>query len=274
MNTKYSVGEIASILGISPQTLRKYEQKGIIHPWRESNNYRLFETPDITSLFRIRLWRNMGFSLREIQELVNHNRKSCIQELYCKRIKSLNDEIVRLQMMKQSAEIHQQFYKEQSEQIGQIKIERIEEYRCLFYRENRSVMSSFINNTLLTDALNWSPPFRYIVDLPASREMIRQDGYRVGLAAPTELIRSFPRLQELAVISPCECVTIMIQHKFSRDDGKWENVYMDNEFEKSGIYRFLEENQYSIKGNIFGLTYFDDLDDKYYYQSIKYHFPI
>ena len=239
MNTKYTVGEIASILGISPQSLRKYEQKGIIRPWREENNYRLFETPDITSLYRLRLWRNMGFSIREVRELMNHNRKTCVPDLYHKRIKSLNDEIDRLQMMKQCAEIHKKYYEEQSGQIGQIRIERTEEHRCLFYRENRRMMGHYMNNALLTDVLNWSPPFRYIVCLPASREMIRQEGYLVGLSAPSELINMFPRLQELEVIAPCECVTILIQHKFSRENGKWENVDMDQEFEKSGIYRFL-----------------------------------
>ncbi len=274
MKTTYSVGEIASILGISAQTLRKYEQKGIISTTREDNNYRSFEAPDITMLFRIRLWRNMGFSFREIQELLDRNRSTDITELYENRIESLQHQIDRLQMMKNSAEMHQQFYQQQKENVGRIRIERAEEEYCFFYRQNRKVLNHFLNNDLLKEALCYSPPFRYVIELPASREEIRKSGYRVGLAISGELADCFPRKKELTKIPACHCATILIRHQFAKVGGTWEDVPMDREFENSGIYRFLEENGLRVSGNIYGLTYFDEIDDQTFYQNIKYYFPI
>ncbi len=274
MKTTYNVSEISSILGVAPQTLRKYEKYGIIQPTRMENNYRQFEAPDVTFLFRVRLWRNMGFSFKEIMKLVDHNRKASMKELYQLRSEHLESEIAQLQMMLQCAKDHLNYYNEQESQIGLIKVETSDELLYFSYRQNRTIMKHYINNELLTDALKYTPPFRYFIMLPPSREEIIEKGYCVGLAAPSEQLRHFPKRNQLEVLPPCKCITIMIQHKFSKENGKWENVLMDKEFERNGVYQYLENNGLKITGSIFGLTYFDDMDERYYYQSIKYYFPI
>ena len=40
-----------------------------------------------------------------------------------------------------------------------------------------------------------------------------------------------------------------------------------------GCARFSESG-FRTKGNIFGVTYYDEIDDRYFYHNIKYHFPI
>ncbi len=274
MKTTYSVGEIASILGISAQTIRKYEQKGIIRPTREDNNYRSFEAPDITMLFRIRLWRNMGFSFGEIQELVSRNRSRSVTELYEKQMEHLQQEIDRLQMMVRCAEKHQALYQAQTEPDGQIRIEDTGELYCLFYRKNRIILKEYLHDKVLKTTLEYSPPFRYIIELPDPREDIQKGDYRVGLAAFRNEIEAFPEIDRLTHIPACRCATVMIQHKVAKVKGKWENVSMKQELENSGIYRFIDENGFRTKGNIFGLTYYDEIDDRYFYHNIKYHFPI
>ena len=95
MKNMYSIGEVARLLGVSTQTLRKYERAGLLRMPRSDKNYRHFEAPDITMLMRIRLMRNLGFSLDEISRLVSQD---CTEreQLYDQRIEKLKQEISHL----------------------------------------------------------------------------------------------------------------------------------------------------------------------------------
>jgi MerR family transcriptional regulator/heat shock protein HspR len=54
METLYSIGEAADILGVSVPTLRLYEREGLILPIRKSSRHRLYS---LTDLERIRCLR-------------------------------------------------------------------------------------------------------------------------------------------------------------------------------------------------------------------------
>lgn len=72
----YSIGEFAEILGVTPSTLRYYEQEGLLTPRRNKNNLREFTDYDIgwaqfllhlkgsgmsvTELKKYTKWRSMG----------------------------------------------------------------------------------------------------------------------------------------------------------------------------------------------------------------------
>jgi len=73
MNTKYyKVGELAKRNGVSVETLRYYEKLALIHPsQRSSSGYRLYTYEDEKALNFILQAKKVGFSLSEIQELLN-----------------------------------------------------------------------------------------------------------------------------------------------------------------------------------------------------------
>lgn len=72
----YSIGKFAEILGVTPSTLRYYEQEGLLTPRRNKNNLREFTDYDIgwaqfllhlkgsgmsvTELKKYTKWRSMG----------------------------------------------------------------------------------------------------------------------------------------------------------------------------------------------------------------------
>ncbi len=69
---KLTRGSIAKKLKINPETLRYYEtQKLIKKPVRLANNYRVYEEDDITRIKFILMAKNLGFSLKEIKELLH-----------------------------------------------------------------------------------------------------------------------------------------------------------------------------------------------------------
>lgn len=90
----YRIGDIAKLLGISQEALRKFERRGMIQPIKDDENgYRYYHTLDITSLIRCRAYHQYGFSMNEIADLMNTKDISYIVEKYQEREDALEREI-------------------------------------------------------------------------------------------------------------------------------------------------------------------------------------
>lgn len=61
------IGEVANLLGLSPDAIRFYEKEGIVVPDRKgTGEYREYETWDIFYLLECIVFRKMGFSIKDI----------------------------------------------------------------------------------------------------------------------------------------------------------------------------------------------------------------
>jgi MerR family transcriptional regulator, thiopeptide resistance regulator len=68
----YSVGEIARLAGVSVRTLRHYDEIGLLSPaGRSASGYRRYGDEDLPRLQRILFYRELGFALDDITDLVN-----------------------------------------------------------------------------------------------------------------------------------------------------------------------------------------------------------
>ncbi len=63
----YKIGEIANLYGIGTDSLRYYEEIGILKPKRDDNGYRMYNIRDIRTLNILRELRAIGFSMGEIK---------------------------------------------------------------------------------------------------------------------------------------------------------------------------------------------------------------
>ncbi|MDB5702445.1 MAG: MerR family DNA-binding transcriptional regulator [Sphingomonadales bacterium] len=64
------IQEVADSLGITPRTLRFYEDKGLIDPHRVGNS-RIYTKRDTARMQLILRGKRLGFSLKEIQEFLD-----------------------------------------------------------------------------------------------------------------------------------------------------------------------------------------------------------
>ena len=72
MSEKYKIGDVSRLLGIPAQTLRYYEEQGIIHPKKnESTGYRYYDAWDLNSLMDLVYYRSLDFPLTQIEEMLN-----------------------------------------------------------------------------------------------------------------------------------------------------------------------------------------------------------
>lgn len=67
--TKYLIGDIANLMGLSRDTLRYYEKRGILSSERGDNGYRYYTDLEIARLFGILYQRKMDFGLDDITTL-------------------------------------------------------------------------------------------------------------------------------------------------------------------------------------------------------------
>lgn len=62
---------LAKAAGVGPETLRFYEQKGLLgEPARNASGYRIYEVADLERLKFIRRSQELGFSLQDIAQLL------------------------------------------------------------------------------------------------------------------------------------------------------------------------------------------------------------
>ncbi len=68
----YSIGQVAKQSGVSVETVRYYEKEGLLEvPERKKSGYRQFKGDTIARLSFIQQAKKLGFSLKEIGELLS-----------------------------------------------------------------------------------------------------------------------------------------------------------------------------------------------------------
>lgn len=100
-----NIGQASEQSGISPKMIRYYEQIGLLDTAKRSNSgYRIYSNQDIKNLCFLRQARDLGFSSKQMKELLNlwknTDRQSAdVKKLTLTHIETLNQKIAQLQDM-------------------------------------------------------------------------------------------------------------------------------------------------------------------------------
>lgn len=100
-----NISEAAKLTQLSSKSIRDYEEKNLItKPKRLENGYRVYNEEHIRELKFIQQARQVGFSLTEIENLLNfwrheHRQSSDVKKLVTQHIKRLENQIHDLQAM-------------------------------------------------------------------------------------------------------------------------------------------------------------------------------
>ncbi|MGU3373153.1 MerR family transcriptional regulator [Bacillus mycoides] len=68
---KLTKSDVIKIFNTTKETLRFYEEKGLVQPKVGKNNYRLYENEDLQRISQIFFCKDMGFSIEEIDLVIN-----------------------------------------------------------------------------------------------------------------------------------------------------------------------------------------------------------
>lgn len=100
MEYKFTIGEVAKILGVSTDTLRHYEDKGILHPSKsEKNNYREYNAYDIYDVMTTRFYRKMDISISDILTIRENSEIDDIEKLMDNKYEEILDKMHNYQIL-------------------------------------------------------------------------------------------------------------------------------------------------------------------------------
>ncbi len=75
------IGIAAELIGVHPQTLRMYEQKGLLRPRKSVKNTRLYSEEDLEQLETIlSLTRDLGVNLAGVEIILNMRRTMALMQ--------------------------------------------------------------------------------------------------------------------------------------------------------------------------------------------------
>ena len=67
---EYTIGQVAKIAGVSVRTLHHYDEKGLVVPQRSSSGYRHYDAASLDDLQQVLFFRELGFPLADIREIL------------------------------------------------------------------------------------------------------------------------------------------------------------------------------------------------------------
>ena len=96
-----TIGKVSSAFGISVQTLRYYEQLGLISSQRKGDGaYRVYDEPTIEKLRQIIVLRKLRVPMKQITEILANPDATVIVDIFKENIAELDDEIATLETVK------------------------------------------------------------------------------------------------------------------------------------------------------------------------------
>lgn len=157
MKEYYKIGEISKLYDIGTDSLRYYEEIGILKPRRDENGYRMYSVNDIRTLNVLRELRSIGFPMKDIKEhLSDYNLEKTV-ELFRKAVSEIENRQAELEKMKGqlSTRIHEIYYYIAEKNIHEnISIRKLPERKILTISESiiRDADIDFVLKKLQTES--------------------------------------------------------------------------------------------------------------------------
>ncbi|MFY9482500.1 MAG: MerR family transcriptional regulator [Tissierellaceae bacterium] len=96
---EYTVSKLAKLSGVSSRTLRYYDEIGLLKPDRVMpNGYRIYGQEQVNLLQQILFYKELGFGLDEIKDIINSDEYS-FEESLVNHLTHLKEEKLRIEIL-------------------------------------------------------------------------------------------------------------------------------------------------------------------------------
>lgn len=137
----YHTRDVFHHLGFTRETLRYYEEIGLISPKREkSSQYREFDFYDMSHLMAIDFYIKRGFTPIQIKNLLGADSRQGYEEILGEQMDALKNEMERLRGMLRRLKTAREFYDYATANIGRFEVRTMPAY---YVRESIDSVSSF-----------------------------------------------------------------------------------------------------------------------------------
>ena len=105
MKNFFKIGEISKLYGIGTDSIRYYEEIGMIQPKRSESGYRYYSIHDIWRLNVIRDLRSIGFTMEQIREYLKHHTVSSSLSMLEEEKKAIAAQIQHLKILQKNVDL-------------------------------------------------------------------------------------------------------------------------------------------------------------------------
>lgn len=119
-----TVGRVAELVGVSVRTLHHWDQIGLVRPTARAvwSDYRLYAAGDVARIQQVLVYRELGFSLNRIAELLDGEMDIAVhlstqRDLLIQRISRLQEMVSAVDQMMEVGEMNTQLTPEQQAEI-------------------------------------------------------------------------------------------------------------------------------------------------------------
>ncbi len=140
MKNYYKINEISNLYNIGKDSLRYYEEIGILKPERDSNGYRLYSIQDIWKLNIIKDLRNLNFPMDIIRDYLDDKTVENTLDILNEEIDIIDKKLEQLKVQKNtiSARIKSLTEDAEVENLDTIKIIEIEKRKVIMLNDTFS----------------------------------------------------------------------------------------------------------------------------------------
>lgn len=262
----YTAKDVCKIYNINRETLRYYEKEGLINPHvDERNHYRYYDEWDINYIGECRKYRSMGFTIKEIKEvLTKDNLEDFIAKMECKQ-KDIERQLHFYALWKSRNQEYIRALKCIKPRIGQYEFVMAAPRYILPYRRQYDQLMDKNTMQAMTDIMEHHTFVDSMLFIPHEDYeqgngnfywgySIRED-WADELAYPKENYTYFPRQQ-------CLRTTI--------DAGDKGNLSY-HLFE--GVNKYMEHHRFELCGDIYGILLTRVHEDGNYCRYLEMYFP-
>lgn len=120
----YTIKTLADLFQVTPNKIRFYEKKELLHPQRNlENSYRIYDQSDVLHLQRILLYRSLGMSINQIKSIFQSDSDKSTLDQFNQLWEMTNLELHRLTGIQQTLEqvldlLYENAAESQAERIG------------------------------------------------------------------------------------------------------------------------------------------------------------
>ncbi|WP_042456650.1 MerR family transcriptional regulator [Neobacillus dielmonensis] len=154
---KYKISELATVLNVTTNTIRRYEKMGYITSKRsENSNYRYYNEDDLSTFMNVRLLRKYGFTHTEIKDMKNSNLSDLISE-YERRMREFDEQINYLTNLRHRLKDDLVLMKKADEMKQLCYIRDCVDFSYVLYQSNDEILTEPQRITAIQDYLYLSP---------------------------------------------------------------------------------------------------------------------
>ena len=133
---RYMQKDIRERLGFTRDTLRLYEQRGIISPEIDpANGYRYYDDWQVNLLWDAKFYQGMGFSLAEVQDILQRDSLAGLRGRMAGRVDDLAREVRLKQLVLAETEHRLTYIREVDELLGSYRL--VQHEGCYFVPKRR-----------------------------------------------------------------------------------------------------------------------------------------